>query len=142
MLDDSEFDRWLTAAREARAAAKLQVGAALYHWACFLAEQAAQLALKGLLHGIGAGAWGHDLVELGGRLEQSISASLPTEIATALQRLSRHYSPTRYPDAYPAGAPSAHYSKQDAEQALSDVDVIFDFVNSNWLQVKERALGD
>ncbi|MGH2736718.1 MAG: HEPN domain-containing protein [Actinomycetota bacterium] len=46
----------------ARRAADVQHAAALHNWACFAAEQAAQLALKGLLHGLGLGPWGHDLV--------------------------------------------------------------------------------
>ncbi len=64
MLDRAEFDRWRVAADDAGRAANVQADAALSNWACFLAEQAAQLAIKGLLHGIGAGAWGHDLVQL------------------------------------------------------------------------------
>jgi HEPN domain-containing protein len=33
--------------------ARLQADAGLHNWACFAAEQAAQLAVKGLLHGLG-----------------------------------------------------------------------------------------
>ncbi|MGH9228819.1 MAG: HEPN domain-containing protein [Acidimicrobiales bacterium] len=39
-----------------------------HNWRCFLAEQAAQMAMKALLHGLGRGPWGHDLVDLGNRL--------------------------------------------------------------------------
>ncbi|MGH7719739.1 MAG: HEPN domain-containing protein [Gemmatimonadaceae bacterium] len=64
-MDVAEFQRWRTAADEARRAAVLQAGGDGHNWACFLAEQAAQLALKALLHEVGAGPWGHDLTASG-----------------------------------------------------------------------------
>ncbi len=33
-------------------------------WACFQAQQAAEKALKALIHGLGVGVWGHSIVEL------------------------------------------------------------------------------
>ncbi|HSH61451.1 MAG TPA: HEPN domain-containing protein, partial [Acidimicrobiales bacterium] len=57
--DGPELQRWR---RQAQAALDLARSAASTtpSWACFLAEQGAQLALKGLLHAIGehAQAWG------------------------------------------------------------------------------------
>lgn len=44
-------------------------GGAHHNWRCFLAEQAAQMAMKALLHGLGRGPWGHDLMELGKALD-------------------------------------------------------------------------
>ncbi|MGH2957433.1 MAG: HEPN domain-containing protein [Solirubrobacterales bacterium] len=35
--------------------ARLQAREGFHDWSCFLAEQAAQLAVKGPLHGIGSG---------------------------------------------------------------------------------------
>lgn len=119
MVDQTEFLRWRAAADSARQSANLQAGAQLFNWACFLAEQSAQLAVKGLLHGIGAGAWGHDLVELGRALGEAIGEAVPTEVAAALRRLSRHYIPARYPDAHPSGSPGSHYGGEDADQALA-----------------------
>ncbi len=44
------------------------------------------------------------------------------------RRLSRYHIPTRYPDAYPGGAPGEHVGPDDATSALSDVDAIATFV--------------
>src|SRR6266536_6433348 len=100
-VDRDEFARWRSEADAALRGARLQADALLHNWACFAAEQAAQLAVKGLLHGLGRGPWGHDLVRLGERAREAME--VPERVAAALRRLSRHYIPARYPDAHPAG---------------------------------------
>lgn len=130
-LDEDEFRRWRLEAARALEAARLGASGELDNWACFLAEQAAQLALKGLLHGLGRGPWGHDLVRLG---EWARDAGLepPEEVADALRRLSRHYIPARYPDAHPSGPPGRHYGPADAREALEDATRVFRFVDEVW----------
>lgn len=132
MLDREEYERWREAAADARRGASVQSGAGLQNWACFLAEQAAQLGVKGLLHGIGGGAWGRDLVVLGARVAEAFDAELPGDLDAALRRLSRHYIPPRYPDAHPGGPPLAHYSADDARQALEDVDAVLAWAEDLW----------
>ena len=142
MVDRSEFLRWREAADSARQSAELQAGARLYNWACFLAEQGAQLAIKGLLHGIGAGAWGHDLVVLGRALTDHAGAAVPAEVTAALRRLARHYIPARYPDAHPSGAPGAYYGREDADQALADLATVLQHVDQVWSALFGPAAGD
>ncbi len=134
-LDREEFRRWREEAGRALEAARLQAGAGLHNWACFLAEQAAQLALKGLLHGLGRGPWGHDLARL---LDMACEAGVEPSpaVADALRRLSRHYIPARYPDAHAAGPPASHYAASDSEQALGDAGSALEFVDRTW-----EALG-
>jgi HEPN domain-containing protein len=130
-LDEEEYRRWREEADRALAGARLQAEAGLHNWACFAAEQAAQLAVKALLHGLGRAPWGHDLV----RLSESTDAAgveVPGEAADAARRLSRHYIPARYPDAHPAGSAAAHYGHSDAEDALQDADRLLAFVDRAW----------
>jgi HEPN domain-containing protein len=137
MLDYQEFRRWQQAAKSAREAAELQSDRPdLAHWACFMAEQAAQLAVKGLLHGIGAGLRSSDPVGLGQHLTRAISEPLPGPVAAALQRLSRHYIPPRYPDAHPSGPPGVHYGPGDAEQALADLTTVAEQVEALWTRLE------
>jgi HEPN domain-containing protein len=91
-VDRPEFDRWREAAADAGRAAGIQRTAGMHNWACFLAEQSAQLAVKGLLHGIGTGPWWHDLVALGelGHDSITISVGAGQSAATAADRASRH----------------------------------------------------
>lgn len=135
VVDDEEFGRWRA---EAAAGSELAHQARLgphHNWTCFLAEQAAQLAVKALLHGLGTGPWGHDLVRLGRSLAEAVGEPLSPSLETALIRLSRLYIATRYPDAHPAGSPGEHYSGEDADLALQDLGLVIVAVDEMWQQL-------
>jgi HEPN domain-containing protein len=142
VVDRIEFDRWQAAAEEARRAAETAARAGHHNWACFLAEQSAQLSLKGLLHGLGAGAWSQDVVDLGRALSEAVGDALSESLSAGLQRLSRHYIPARYPDAHPAGSPGDHYGFGDVEQALADLEAIQSFVVSTWEELTRVSATD
>lgn len=132
-LDSEEFARWWSRAADTLALAgqTAEVDAA---WACFLAEQAAQLGVKGLLHGMGEGshAWGHDLLSLAGRAAGVVGPEgWSAALSTVAARLSRHYIPTRYPDAGP-GPVAGRYSLDDARAASQDAGVILGAVDRAW----------
>jgi len=129
-VDRDEFARWRAEADAALRGARLQADGGLHNWACFAAEQSAQLAMKGLLHGLGLGPWGHDLVRLGAQLDEV--ARVPDEVADALRRLSRHYIPARYPDAHPSGTPGVHYAATDSIEALADTGRVLSHVDAVW----------
>jgi HEPN domain-containing protein len=134
-LDRDEFRRWRDEADRVLEAASLQGDAGLYNWACFAGEQAGQMGMKALLHGLGRGPWGHDLVGLG-ELLRTAGLDVPGEIADILKRLGRHYIAARYPDAHAAGAPGLHYGEADARQAVEDAEALLRFVDDAW-----RSLG-
>ena len=130
-LDEEEYSRWRQEADRALAAAHVQAEAGLHNWSCFAAEQAAQLAMKALLHGVGRGPWGHDLprfADMAGEAGIKVSG----EVIDAMRRLGRHYIPARYPDAHAAGPPGAHYGEADADEALRDSALILAFVDGAW----------
>jgi HEPN domain-containing protein len=129
-VDRDEFARWRTEADAALRGARLQADALLHNWACFAAEQAAQLGVKGLLHGLGRGPWGHDLVRLGEQL--AAVDDVPDAVLDALRRLSRHYIPARYPDAHPSGPPGMHDGKSDSAEALADAASVLGLVDATW----------
>jgi len=135
-LDAPEFDRWLEQAARALDTAALAREGERFEWTCFLAEQAAQLGLKGLLRGIGTPAWGHDLVELAATAATELGDSWDQTLDDPTSRLSRHYIPTRYPDAFAAGAPGSHYTRGDGDGAITDAVTILDFVRSVWLDLE------
>ena len=130
-LDEEEYRRWREEADRALEGARLQAGASLHNWACFSAEQGAQLAVKALLHAIGTGPWGHDLARLGEMVARE-GVEVPPAMADAMRRLGRHYIPTRYPDAHASGPAGAHYGASDADEALGDAEAIVAFVDRVW----------
>lgn len=120
----------------------MQAKSDLHNWGCFLAEQAAQLAAKSLLHGTGSGAWGYDLVALGERLREAAGEELPDAVAAALRRLSRHYIPPRYPDAHPGGSPMAYYGTEDSAEAIADADRVIAHVDGLWERLLAAAAAN
>jgi HEPN domain-containing protein len=130
-LDQEEFRRWRVEADRALAGGRLQAGGGLHNWACFAAEQAAKLAVKALLHGLGRGPWGHDLPRLGELLSDA-GLDEPLEIQDAMRRLGRHYIPARYPDAHASGPPGTHYGSSDSGEAIEDGERILAFVDASW----------
>src|SRR6266571_7513686 len=128
-LDADEFERWRLEADHALKAAAPLGESGPFNWACFLLEQAAQLAVKALLHGTGAAPWGHDLEVLGRRLADA-GIDVPVPVSDALARLGRHYIPARYPDAHALGPAASHYRRSDADEASGDAKVILRFVDN------------
>lgn len=133
MVDATEFRRWRGQADGALEMARLGNH---HNWRCFLAEQAAQMAMKALLHGMGSGPWGHDLVELGRRLAEAVGRPLDAELADALRRLSKLYIPTRYVDALPAGDPGDKFTAADADEAIADAELVMAEVDHVWSQLQ------
>jgi HEPN domain-containing protein len=134
-LDEEEFGRWRGEADAALRSAAIQADAGLHNWACFAAEQAAQLAMKGLLHGLGRGPWGHDLVALG-EMAREAGVGVVSEVAYALNRLGRHYIAARYPDAHASGPPGRHYGQADVSEALEDSETLLRFVDQTWNELR------
>lgn len=131
-VDDAEFTRWRAQSDSAARMARLAVEGEEYAWACFLSEQAAQFALKALLHGVGLDAWGHDLFQLVERAREALPEWSVDLDATA--RLARLYIPTRYPDAS-ASAPGSAYRGSDAAQAAADADSLCAAVDAAWAEL-------
>lgn len=131
-LDRAEFERWRAQAGSALETAALARKGGRCEWSCFLCEQAAQLAVKGVLHAVGLDAWGHDLAVLAARAREVHGAAFSSAVQDAAIRLSRHYIATRYPDAHASGAPSLHYTDADAEQASRDARGVLAAVDGAW----------
>lgn len=144
VVDRTEYERWLAAATSSLRVMDLATDAGEQAAACFHAEQAAQLGIKGLLHGLGAGdrGYGHNVVGLGHSVEEALDLVVPASLADALARLARHYIPTRYPDAVPGGLISDHYRRADAEQARADALTALSFVADAWAEVEDAASDD
>lgn len=136
-LDHDEFARWREQADAAGDTARPARAGGRHDWACFLSEQSAQLAVKGLLHGIGADAWGHDLVVLAATAASQLGEAF--DVAEQGARLARHYIPTRYPDAHPSGSPSTHYTAADSSLAAGDAADVLAAVDASWRSLLESG---
>jgi len=93
-----------------------------YEWACFLAQQSAEKAVKAVHESGGTEAWGHSVAALLAGLED-----VPERVIEAGKALDKHYIPTRYPNSHPEGAPGDLYTAREAEQALADADTVVEY---------------
>ena len=135
MLDDAEFRRWFRSATGALESARGDLERGDYNWACFKAQQAAEYAVKALLHGLGMPAYGHSVSGLLSRLPGGLEAS---RVIQEAKSLDKYYVPTRYPNAWSEGVPSDYYTKRDAEEAIIEAEKIIGWVEEAWRSLKRE----
>lgn len=137
VLDADEQRRWRVTAAEKTAVANDLLDLGHHADACRMYEQAAQLALKSLLRGVGHAEHTHDLVRLAERVEEEIDSLGGEDLHDRLAELSRHYIPARYPDAYDEGTPGSHYRASDAVRARAATMAVLVQVDRLWEVVLE-----
>jgi len=96
-----------------------------FDWSCFAAHQAAEKAIKALFLSLGGEGWGHSITRL--LRDASHKLEVTEDLITAAQRLDKHYIPTRYPNGFDLGAPRDYYTADEARQAITDAQRIYDF---------------
>lgn len=87
-----------------------------HEWACFIAQQAAEKAVKALHLHLGQEAWGHVVARLLQELPQSVTVS--ESLVEKARVLDTFYIPSRYPNSHPEGAPFEHYGPLQSEEAI------------------------
>ena len=113
--------RWMSQAEYDLAASEDILEDGRFNWACFVAQQAAEKAVKSIylsrgedvdrVHSVSA------LVRGDARRGISGLPEIEAELEAAAE-LDRHYVPTRYPNGVPDGAPFEFYSKEKAEECV------------------------
>lgn len=114
---DEEAQRWLDQSAADLRAAEHNAAGEHHNVACFLAQQAAEKALKGYLYSRGeTPVIGHSVDRLCRACAEydDVFGELLKRIAI----LDTHYIPTRYPNGLPAGIPADVYNGAASEQAM------------------------
>ena len=113
----SEADRWFQEAQYDLETARYLAEGRRFNTACFVAQQAAEKAVKAFLYAQGVEEpWGHSVATLLGEaatFDQSLGS-----IAELGAVLDKFYIPTRYPNSLPGSIPSRAYVAADADQAI------------------------
>lgn len=122
-----EADRWFSQAQHDLRASQVNRREGFPEIACFLAQQAAEKALKGYLHVRGeraiVGHATHLLVRQCARYEPAFGA-----LAEACGSLDQYYVPTRYPNGLPGGIPHEVYTDAQARHATDLAGQVLDLV--------------
>jgi HEPN domain-containing protein len=118
-------DDWITQGRRDLASARAQREDGFHEWACFIAQQGAEKALKAVLQRWGAEAWGHSIVGLLEAVGERVA--LAQDMRTAARTLDRYYIPARYPNGYAQGTPADYIHREDADAAINGAEEILRF---------------
>ncbi len=106
------FD-WFRQSRDDLLWAKDTLKAGRFAQACFAAQQVGEKAIKALaLKRSYTEVRSHSILEIARALK------LNDEIEAIAKRLDQYYISSRYPDAFPAGAPSDFFTREQAEEAV------------------------
>ena len=118
-----EADRWFSQA-DADLAAARDNAEDHPHVACFLAQQAAETALKGAqLRQSGVTSRTHSLSQLNTML-RGLGCSLDAVSRQGIRNLERMYTETRYPDVLPDATPAEYFTTEDAREAIQQAEAI------------------
>ncbi len=116
---------WLKKATNFKANAILAKENKLYDIACFSAQQAAELLLKGIIvANSGSRPFTHSLIELYEIIEAIDLGKFPKEIVNCLRTLANHYLQARYPDSR-----FTDYTLEETEKALNCLEEVFEFAS-------------
>lgn len=124
-----EGHRWLGTARQDLAAAQSLLDTGHYAQACFLSQQAAEKAIKGLWYSIDADPWGHSIQKLLTELPGCPTISADEHLKRLGAKLDRLYIPTRYPNGIPDLTPGETYCDDDAREAIQDAETVIQVVS-------------
>lgn len=118
--------RWLLQAEQDLDDAKYVFRGKRFHLVCFLAQQAAEKALKAFLYANGeTRVFGHSVAEL---CRRAISYDKEFEKAKKASVLDKYYVPTRYPNGLPGGVPYEVFDEVDAERAIKLSEEVIELV--------------
>jgi len=121
---------WLDDAEDDLAAAKELYRAGRFAKACFLAQQAAEKALKAfLIKRVGIYQQTHSVVTILERAKAYVD--VPTELFDACDLLDRYYILAKCPDAWPSGSPSKRLKEADARKTIEAAEKVLDYVKRN-----------
>lgn len=125
---------WLEKARDDLRFAESVLNDTFYSHVCFICQQVAEKAIKGLIYSLQEDFSTSEIKELRThrlnkllKLAQRRNLSMPSEIAESFRVLEQYYLPTRYPD---VPDPIGKYTKEIALDAFDRAKKIFEFVEN------------
>ena len=119
---------WLDEAEDDLATATDLLRLGRFSKACYFAQQAAEKAL--LIKKLNRYVHTHSVRELLEIVREG-GIHIGEDLLRIGDMLDRYYVPTRYPNAWPSGAPHRHYTEGDAREAIEYASKVMGFVRSN-----------
>jgi HEPN domain-containing protein len=137
----TEARRWFQQAYYDLKATRWNIEGGFYDTACFIAQQAAEKALKSILYFTGSrrkALMTHSTVEMVREAGKKINSLV--ELINEARELDLHYIPSRYPNGIPSGYPHQFYGRKNADQALTAAEKIFNAIKDYYLSGKHEDI--
>lgn len=109
---------WMNQAIKDLKTAEQLIKSESFEWSCFVAQQAAEKAVKAVFQKLNAVTWGHSIFDLLRVLSQEQKILVNEGFLNYARSLDKYYLPTRYPNAFESGSPYEYFTKKEAEDAL------------------------
>ena len=123
----SEGGRWLRQAVQTLDDAAFARDGSRFNLACFLGQQAAEIAVKGYLYRRRVeDVWGHALVDL--CEDAKLFDMMFDTIEGQARQLDKYYETTRYPGFLPGGICSEAFDQDDADRSIYLSTQVVEFV--------------
>ena len=122
MSNKSRALDWLLQAQDDWKFANFGMQNSHFSQVCFIAQQAAEKAIRALAYHRDLEVKGHSITVIANKLKVN------GEIESAGRLLDQYYISARYPDSLPAGAPFQFISHDQAKEALAKSWIVLDFV--------------
>ena len=87
-----------------------------FEWSCFVAQQAAEKAVRAVFQKLNAAAWGHSIFDLMRILSKKVVVN--DDLLNCARSLDKYYVPTRYPNGFESGSPYEYFTRRDAEDTI------------------------
>jgi HEPN domain-containing protein len=127
---ETESKRWFLQARDDFMFVEwVKSEGVFFDKACFIAQQAAEKALKACLYAQGKRRiFTHSIFEM--IQEIAITEEKFKSGIHPARRLDRFYIPTRYPNGLPGGSPCQIYTAEDLSEAAADLKIIMEIASA------------
>jgi len=113
---------WLRQAKEDLKWAKDSLSAGYYSQTCFVSQQIGEKVLKAIALNRGyVQIRSHSMLEIARLLK------IDGDIEAIAMRLDQYYIASRYPDAFPSGAPFEYFTKSQVQEAFSFAERLVSF---------------
>lgn len=127
---EKEGIRWFKQAERDLDDAQYAFGGERYNLVCFLAQQAAEKAIKAFLYLSGEErVLGHSVADL---LNRASSFDSTFDTISRARTLDLYYIPTRYPNGIPGGLPYEAFDREEGEKALALATSVIDLVREQF----------
>lgn len=107
---------WINQAKRDLHTAEGLLNQGSFEWSCFVAQQAAEKAVKAIVQKLNAVAWGHSVSDLLSILAKRVEVD--KGLLDCARALDKYYIPTRYPSSFDSGSPYQYFTREDAKNAI------------------------